>query len=122
MIYELRLPVIVAQMSGATIETVYAKPGDVLKMGSKLIDISVDLSSAFSQECPPISFFRMVMREAAVLRALDVKPGQDVKLEELVAVFSTTPDESLDEAPARQVRVTVAGIVHHEDMWTGTNA
>jgi hypothetical protein len=122
MIYEFRLPAIVAQMSGATIETVYAKRGEALKMGSKLIDISVDLSSAFSQECPPVSFFRVVMREAGVLRSLDLKPGQFCQLDELLAVFSTTPDEPLDGPPARQARTTVAGIVHHEDMWTGTNA
>ena len=58
MIYQFKLPLIVPQMSSAVIECLYAKPGDALKTGSKLFDLSVDLSSAFAQECPPISFFR----------------------------------------------------------------
>lgn len=120
MIYEFKLPSIVAQMSGATIECLHAKPGDAVKMGSKLFDVSVDLSSAFAQECPPISYFRVVMREPGYLRKLDLTPGQYCQLDELLAVFSTTPDEALDAPAARSVRTTVAGIVHHDGMHTGS--
>jgi hypothetical protein len=120
MIYQLRLPMIVNQMTGATVECLHAKPGDSLKMGSKLFDISVDLSSAFAQECPPISFFRIVMREAAWLRKLEVVPGKFSQLDEEMAIFSTSPDEDLDQPGARVVRTTVAGIVHHDRMWTGS--
>jgi hypothetical protein len=121
MIYELRLPLIVAQMTGATVECVHARPGDSLKMGSKLIDLSIDLSSAFAQECPPISFFRVVLREAAWLRKLSAEPGQFCHLDEALAVFSTEPDEDLGASASRVVRITVAGIVHHEGMWTGSH-
>ncbi len=122
MIYEFRVPLIVTQMSGATIECLYAKPGDALKLGSKLVDLSIDLSSAFAQECPPISFYRVVMREAAWLRKFDIALGQFFRPDEVMAVFSTAPDEDIDQAAARIVRTTVAGIVHHEDMWTGSHA
>ena len=121
MIYEFKLPSIVAQMTGATIECLHAKPGEALKMGSKLFDVSVDLSSAFAQECPPISFFRVVMREPGYLRKLELTPGQFCKLDEVMAGFSTTPDEDLDAPAARPVRTTVAGIVHHDGMWTGSH-
>lgn len=90
-------------------------------MGSKLIDLSVDLSSAFAQECPPISFFRVVLREPAWLRILDVAPGDHCNLDELVAVFSTDPDEDLSQPAARAIRTTVAGIMHHDGMWTGSD-
>jgi hypothetical protein len=120
MIYEFRLPLIVAQMTGATIESVHAKPGESLRMGSKLIDLSIDLSSAFAQECPPISFFRVVLREAAWLRKLSAEPGQFCHLDEVLAVFTTDPEEDLNGPAARAVRITVAGIVHHDDMWTGS--
>jgi hypothetical protein len=120
MIYEFKLPSIVAQMSGATIECLHAKPGEALKMGSKLFDVSVDLSSAFAQECPPISFFRVVMREPGILRTLDLTPGQYCKLDDVMAIFSTAPDEDLNAPAARQVRTTVAGIVHHDAMFTGS--
>lgn len=121
MIYEFKLPLIVTQMTGATIECTYAKPGDALKMGSKLVDLSVDLSSAFAQECPPISFFRVVMREPAWLRKFDLVPGRFCKLDELLAIFSSAPEVALDHPAARTIRTTVAGIVHHDGMWTGTH-
>jgi hypothetical protein len=120
MIYEFRLPKIVNQMTGATVECLHAKPGDNLKMGSKLFDISIDLSSAFAQECPPVSFFRVVMREAAWLRKIELAPGSFSQLDEQMAIFSTSPDEDIGESAARPVRTTVAGIVHHDGMWTGS--
>ena len=121
MIYEFRLPRIVPQMSGATPECVHAQVGDALKMGSKLVDLSVDLTSAFAQECPPISFFRVVLREAAWLRKFNVELGRFSQLDELIAVFSTDQNEDINQSAARQIRATVAGIAHHESMWTGSH-
>jgi hypothetical protein len=120
MIYEFRLPPILPTMSGATIECVHAKPGDMIKMGSKLVDLSVDLTSAFAQECPPISFFRVVVREAAWIARLDVVPGQFCELDQVVATFSTEQKEDIFRPVTRAIRTTVAGIAHHEGMWTGS--
>ncbi|GAB6968720.1 hypothetical protein JCM25156A_27580 [Komagataeibacter kakiaceti JCM 25156] len=119
MLYEFRLAEIVPQMSGATIECVYATMGDRLRAGAKLLDLSVDLSSAFAQECPPVSYYRLVLREAVCLRQLDATPGQHHALGARIALFSTDPDEALDGPVERQVRCTVAGIIHHEAMWSG---
>jgi hypothetical protein len=108
-------------MSEAVIECVFAAPGTGVKVGAKLLDVSVDLSSAFAQECPPISFFRIIMRENAVLRELHVRPGQRCKLGELVMVFTATADEPIDPVAAqRGVRFATAGIIHHREMWTGS--
>lgn len=122
MILEFNLTNIVPQMNGATIECVYAETGEALKMGSKLVDLSVDLSSAFAQECPPISYYRIIAREAAFLRRIDARPGSFAGVETRVALFSTDPDEPLDAAPSRPLRVTIAGIMHHEGMVTGAQA
>jgi hypothetical protein len=119
MIYVFRLPTINPHMTGARIECFHAEPGSALKMGSKLIDVGVDLSSAFAQECPPVSFFRVVLREAAFLRRLDVARGQLCNLGEPIALFSTEPDEILAVEQAREIRFSVAGIIHHDGMWTG---
>ncbi len=121
MIYEFRLPLIVTQMTGATVECVHAKPGDAVKMGSKLVDLSIYLSRTFAQECPPISFFRVVLREVAWLRKFDVAPGQFCRLDEVMALLSTDPNEDISPPAARSIRTTVAGIVHHETMWTGSH-
>lgn len=120
MIYAFRLPTINPHMTGARIECLFAKPGDPLKVGAKLLDLGIDLSSAFSQDCPPISFFRIVMREPVYLRALAFERGQQAELDDLIALFSVGPDDDLTEAPARQVRVTTAGIIHHDGLWTGS--
>lgn len=119
MIYAFRLPLINPHMSSARIECTYADPGAALKNGSKLFDLGVDLSSAFAQECPPISFFRVVLREPAFFRKLNAGRGQLCQLGEQIALFSEKPDDSLDDAPARDIRFAVAGIIHHEGMWTG---
>src|SRR5690242_7044905 len=99
MIYAFRLPLINPHMSSARIECVYAEPGTALKNGSKLFDLGVDLSSAFAQECPPISFFRVVMRESVIFRKLNTDRGQLCQLGEQVALFSDKADESLDGEP-----------------------
>jgi hypothetical protein len=122
MIYAFRLPLINPHMSSARIECVYAEPGTELRNGSKLFDLGVDLSSAFAQECPPISFFRIVMREPAFLRRLNVDRGRLCQLGEEVALFSSEAEEHLSAEPVRDIRFAVAGIIHHEGMWTGNLA
>ena len=119
MIYEFRLPLIVPQMTGGTVECLHAKFGELLKMGSKLLDLSIDLSSAFAQECPPVSFYRVMLRETVLLRELAAVPGQSCHVRDILAIFSTDADEDIDLSAARTVRTTVAGIMHHEGMWTG---
>jgi hypothetical protein len=122
MIYPFKLPMINPHMSSARVECLYVQPNDALKTGSKLFDLGVDLSSAFAQECPPVSFFRIVLREPVFLRTLNVIRGQLCEVGELVALFSTEPSESLDVAPAREIRFAVAGIIHHDGLWTGSKA
>ena|SRR5262245_56677312 len=119
MIYAFRLPLINPHMSSARIECVYAEPGGALKNGSKLFDLGVDLSSAFAQECPPVSFFRVVLREPVFFRRLNADRGQLCQVGEQVALFSDKADACLDDAPVRDIRFAVAGIIHHEGMWTG---
>jgi hypothetical protein len=118
MIYDLRLPLINPHMQGATIEFIHAEPGP-LKAGAKLVDISIDLGSAFAQECPPISFYRLVTREAAWLAQTDLAPGQFLACGDLLATFTTEPDEPVAQPVARALRYTIAGIMHHDRMWTG---
>ncbi len=107
-------------MSGALIECIYARPDTQMRAGDKILDLSVDLGSAFAQDCPPISFYRLVLRENLWLRKITVTPGTNWDMATPLAIFSTVPDEPLEENVARQVRSAVAGIVYHEDMWSGS--
>jgi hypothetical protein len=121
MLYDLRLPKINPNMSAAVVECVYATPETALKVGDKLFDLSVDLSSGFSQYCPPISYFRVVVREKLWLRKIFLVPGESCDVGAMLALFSTEQDESLDATPARTIRITTAGIAHHLGLWSASN-
>ena len=110
MLLEYRLPAINANMTEASIERRYAEPGDALGIGTRLLDLRVDLSSSFSQDCPPISFYRIVVRERAYLRELRLADGAPCPVGELIAIFSTEPDEPTGGVAARAIRVATAGI------------
>lgn len=121
MFFDLSLPQISPQMPEAVIECLHAAPGSALKSGDRLLDLSVDLSSSFAQDCPPISYFRIIVRESVVLRELHVARGQACKAGELIAVFSTAADESKNQPAQRGIRFATAGILHHSGMWTGNH-
>ena len=116
--HELRLTKINPNMNAAVIETIYATAGSALKVGDKLCDLSVDLSSGFSQYCPPISYFRVVVRENVWLQNLLVTPGDSCDVGQLMAVFTTEPDDPGEQPSARPLRITTAGIAHHSGMWS----
>jgi hypothetical protein len=120
MFFDLRLMKINPHMSGARIECVYAQAGQSLKIGDKLFDLSVDLSSAFAQDCPPISYFRVVARERGWVRETCVEAGDSCDVGTLLAILSPEPEDDLEGAPARPVRVTTAGITFHAGMWSAS--
>ncbi len=118
MLFELRLTKINPNMTAGTVECCYVAGNAPVKLGDKLFDLRVDLSAGFSQYCPPISYFRVVAREKGILRQLLVKPGDNVNVGDLLAVFSETGEEDTAAQPARALRVTTAGIAHHPAMWS----
>jgi len=112
------LPKIIAHMTAATIEAVHVVPGRSLRVGEKLMDVSVDLGGAFLQNCPPISYYRLVLREPATLKRLCVTPGEQCEPGAVLALFDSGADGP-DEAPAdRAVRVATAGILPGAWMWS----
>ncbi len=90
----------------------------MVKTGHKLADFSVDLGNAFSQDCPPISYYRLVMRENLWLRQWHVAPGDLCAAAQTCAIFSDEPDETLDGPHTRPVRTASAGIISHPGMWS----
>jgi len=121
MIFEFKLPLISPHMSEGLIECLYTSPGSALKPGDKLLDLSVNLSNNFAQDCPPISFYRVIIREKLILREFRFAPGQSCKVDEVIAVFSNDPAEPLDQPAQRVIRFATAGIIHHPGLWTWNN-
>jgi len=90
-----------------------------MQLRKALMDISIDLSAVVRHDCPPISHFRIVVRDRVFLRRLDVVRGDRPPVGANLALFSTDPDEPLGGAVARQVRVAIAGIILQE-FWGAT--
>lgn len=111
MLLDLTLPRISEHMTSALVRTIYAEVGTALPLGAKLLDLRVDLSAVMPQDCPPISMYRIALRDRVWLRKLAVAPGDDIAVGALMGLFSTDPEESLDGDAARSVRVTIAGIL-----------
>ncbi len=111
MLLSLVLPRINPHMTVARIQAVHIDPGAALGLGGKVLDLSIDLSAAIPHDCPPVSYFRLIARDQAWLRRLDVGPGAEARPDDVLALFSTQPDEPLDGAPARRIRLSVAEIL-----------
>jgi hypothetical protein len=113
----LPLPRINELMTSAVVDAIHATVGSALTPGAALMDISVDLSAVVAHDCPPISLFRIILRDRVWLRRIAVARGDDVPVGGLLATFSTTADESPEGEPARPVRVTIAGILAQSQAW-----
>lgn len=111
MLLNLSVPRINDYMDTAIIEWVYPAEGQALEIGAKLLDLTVDLSAAAPHDCPPISHYRLVLRERAWLRRMAVARGDEQAVAGALAVFSTEPDEPLGAA-SRAVRFAIAAIIH----------
>ena len=118
MLITLTLPRINPLMTVAMIRKIHAVEGEFLAIGAKLMDLIVDLSSVAPHDCPPISLYRIAMRDRVWLRRLDVSEGGSVEVGASLAGFSTEANEPLTGAPGRAARITVAGILDQTNWWS----
>ena len=110
MLLSLTLPRITELMGTAQIDVIHAKLGALAPVGSKLLDLTIDLSAEAAHDCPPVSHYRLVLRDKVWLRRLDVAPGDTPDVGSALALFSTTADEPLEAPPQREVRLSIAWI------------
>lgn len=119
MLLTLALPRINEYMTSARIEVVHADVGAALVTGAKFIDLTIDLSAIAEQDCPPVSHFRLAVRDRVWLRRLQVARGDMIEVGVPIAWFTTDADEPLDVAPSRSVRIAIAGILAPAEGWPG---
>src|ERR1700690_189535 len=110
MILSLVMPRVGAYMRQASIHKIIANPGDELRPGTPLLEIRIDFGSAKTQDCPPLSFFRIIATERAHLRSLGVALGALFEVGAPLGVASTDRNEGIDGAPARALRLTSGAI------------
>lgn len=120
MLLSLKLPQIIEYANSAKIERVFAIEGQYLQPGTKICDLRVDLSAVAPHDCPPVSFFRIVWRDRAWLRRLNIAKGDVRETGEELALFSTEQEEVIDGYPLRPARFTTVGIIYHPD-WPDEN-
>ncbi len=75
MLYSLVLPHVLPAMTTALIEHLPVSVNQSLRTGDKILDLSIDLGAAYAQNCPPVSYFRLVSRETVTLREILVAAG-----------------------------------------------
>lgn len=117
MLLAIELPRFHELMTTGVVTAVHTAPGTALAPGTPLIDVRVDLSEAAAQDCPPVSWFRLVCREHGVLRALTAAEGSELAPGARIGLVTTTPDEASTGEPMRAARVTVAGILPPDTAW-----
>jgi hypothetical protein len=109
--FDFRLPAIVPEMTDGKIYSILSQEGTQIPVGGPLLEIVVDLSNLVAHDCPPISLYRVFLREVAWLRKLQIKPDDIASVGTLLAILSTTASEPLDERAERPIRVSVAGVL-----------
>jgi hypothetical protein len=111
LLLNLPLPRINPYMSTAIIDKIHVAMDSAMPLGSKLLDLTLDLSAAVPHECPPVGHYCLIMRDRVWLRRLYIAPGDEPAVGANLVMFSTEADEPLDGPPSRQARVTIVGIV-----------
>lgn len=117
MLLAIELPRLHELMTTAVVTEVHVTPGAVLEPGAPLFDVRVDLSHAAAHDCPPVSWFRVILGDRGVLRTFTAAKDGEVAPGERIGLLASTPDESTAAAPARAARVTTVGIVGPETAW-----
>ncbi|MEP7208389.1 MAG: hypothetical protein ABI920_15745 [Casimicrobiaceae bacterium] len=117
MILTVTLPCIMAQMQHAIVRRPHGIVGTEMHPGAKLVDISIDLSAVAPHDCPPVSLFRIAIRERAWLRTFDLRTGDAVAPGIVLAWLTTDPDEPMHAPGNREARFAVAGIAEPAEWW-----
>ncbi len=110
MILSLGLVPLGKQMEQAQLHRICVQPGDAVRPGSALAELRVELGASMIQDCPPIFYYRLVATERAIVRRVEVKPGEWLRAGAPLLLLASTADESLEGAPARALRCTAITI------------
>lgn len=106
-----------AATAAVRVVALHAAPGDRLEPGALLADLVIDFGVGLMRDCPPVSTCRILLQEGGWLRTLTLAEGQAVAAGQPFALLSTGHDEP-PAPPAREARVTLASILHHDDWWS----
>jgi hypothetical protein len=121
MLYTFELPSINEAMTTTTVLRLFAPEGAEIAVGARLVEVRLTAGDARDFDCPPVGNYHLHSRERVWLRKWQVAPEDAASPGAVLALVSTGPHEPLDAAPARKLRVTVAGIVPDVVGWGDWN-
>ncbi len=106
-------------MTGAVVHWLETDSSPAFSLGQALMELTIDLSASYGHDCPPISYFRVVLREKVWLRERRFADGAEAMVGDVIALFTTSPDEALDGPPMREVRSMLASVIPRtkDDLW-----
>jgi hypothetical protein len=105
---ELRMPRVGEAMKAGRVHKLLAAPGTRVERGTPLLEVRVDLTGVAEQNCTPVSYFRIVARESAVLRDVVAAVGDEIRVGDLLATLG--PAEGGATEGVRPLRINV-GVV-----------
>jgi hypothetical protein len=117
MLLELSLPMINPHMAHACVDSILVRPDKKIAVGQAILELTVDLSDRFPHDCPPVSHYRLCASETAWLRNLAIAAGDKVAVGTLIATFSKTSDEAVENGANRALRTTVVGVTRPWQPW-----
>ena len=115
MLLKLELPVTNEALGTARIDAVYPAIGQELGPGARLFDFTVGLDAASAHDCPPVTSYRMVLRERAWVLRIDVAKGETAAAGAALALLGSGPGEPVDGEAVRSVRTSLAAILSAPD-------
>jgi hypothetical protein len=113
MILSLTLPRMGELTRPGTVHRVIAQAGDVLRPGTPLLEIRVDLDEANERDCPALIYYRLIATECAYLRTLLLATGDVLEVAAPIGLATTTAAESFEGPPVRALRTSSVSIQVH---------
>ena len=115
MLLKLVLPVANEALPTARIDAVHISSAQQLMPGARLIDFTVGVDAGTIHDCPPITHYRMTLRERASVVRIDAAEGESLAAGATLALLATEPGDDAATDPVRSARVSVAAIMRAPD-------
>lgn len=103
--------------AAVTIIACHLPAGRAVTVGDALLDLRVEIGSAATRDCPPVSTFRIIMQEDGWLSELPLGAGDVVAPGTLLALISQQREEP-PAPPVREARTAAVAVLMHADLWS----
>lgn len=108
----IRMPRFMPEFVSGTVRVVHAGAGMPVAYGTPLADIAVDFGGGQAFDCPPITYYRIMMGEGGRLAEHVFEVGREIAADAVVGTLEAEEDDV-----ARDARLVVAAVLLETDWW-----